>query len=153
MDNYTTLVDLIIQAELDGKPLHERILKLGKTPDYLLHHAGFSDLPLVITGSVVGKACFDHGIAKSVLHKLPAIIENSTKLFAPADERHKDSVVVLTAEIKGGYPIIVPIRKNKRMGRTEVFNAVSSVYAKEGPDPAVKWTQEGLLLWSASTAV
>ncbi len=146
MDNYTSLIDALIKSEMDGHPRHEMVLDLGPTPEFLLLHAAFPALNLVLKGSVVGKACFDHGIATSILKRLPEIIATPKSLYRPANSGLIDSVVVMTLETKGGCPIIVPIRKQQRIGRTGVFNTVTSIYAKEGPDPEKKWRRDGLLI-------
>ncbi len=52
---------------MNGNPRHEIVLDLGSTPKLLVEHAGFSDLKLLMTGAVVGKACFDHAISTSIL--------------------------------------------------------------------------------------
>lgn len=147
MDNYSTLVDLIIKEELQGKPSHERLIKLGKTPNYLIDHAGFPALELAIKGSVITKACFDHGIATSMLKRLPDIVANPKCLFKSAS-RPEESVVVLTFEVKGKaeLPIIVPISRNMSVGRENV-NLVASIYGKEGPNPEQKWKTQGLLIY------
>jgi len=110
LDNYTALVDALIKAELDGSRQHERVLQLGATPPQLIDRAGFTDLPLVVTGKVIGKACFDHGIRGSVLKRLPQILAEPKGVFRSASPAHGDSVVVLTFETHGEAPIIVPVR-------------------------------------------
>jgi hypothetical protein len=146
LDNYRSLVDLIIKDEMEGKPSHERVLLIGATPQYLIDHAGFPDLEMAIKANVICKACFDHGLSTSLLKRLPDIIAFPKCLFRPEDSRHVDSVVVLTLEVKGLHPIIVPLRMNQQVGRGNIYNLVSSVYGKEGPDPEVKWKSRGLLI-------
>ena len=147
MDNYHSLVDLIIKDEMDGKPNHERILDIGGTPKYLIDYAGFPNLRMAIKASVISKACFDHGVSKSLLKRLPDIISSPKCVFKPADPCHVDSVVVLTLEFKGMHPLIVPLRMRQQVGRGNIFNLVSSVYGKEGPDPESKWKKQGLLIY------
>jgi len=147
MDNYRTSVDLIIKSELNGKPTHEFVLLLGKTPDYLIRHIKFPDLPLVIKASVISKACFDHAISTTFLKQLPEIISNPKSVFKSANTSNKDSVVVLTFDFKGRSPIIIPIRKQQQIGRYGLFNTVTSVYAKDGPNPINRWINDGLLIW------
>lgn len=147
MNNFSSLIDLIILDECNGTPRHERIVSLGATPDYLQKNALFSDLELVITGKVIGKAHFDHGIGKKQLKNLPAILERPKSVFKSANAHQFDSVVVLTFEVKGTYPIIIPIRGNRLIGRNQKFNLITSIYAKEGPDPEEKWKQQGLLMY------
>lgn len=146
MDNYSSLIDLIIQDELDGNPSHERTIILGRTPTYLIDHAGFPELELAISAKVVAKAAFDHGIRKSFLKRLPGILEDPKTIFRSANPQLTDSVVVVTLEVKNNAPIIVPIRQNQMVGRSSTFNLVTSIYAKEGPDPEIKWQKSGLLI-------
>ncbi|MEJ1334436.1 MAG: hypothetical protein RPU34_09400 [Candidatus Sedimenticola sp. (ex Thyasira tokunagai)] len=147
MNNYGSLVDLLIKDEMLGNPQHERVLHLGETPEYLRKHAGFPELTLAIKGNVIGKAHFDHGVTTSMLKKLPRIICNPKSVFYPADPKHLGTVVVLTFEFKGHSPIIVPIRHNVQIGRNQRYNLVSSVYGKGGPDPERKWKADNLLIW------
>jgi hypothetical protein len=146
LDNYTTLVDIIIQNEAAGTPKHQPVLLLGETPDYLIQNAGYAQLPMAITGNVISKVHFDHGITKGIIKKLPEILANPKALFKSANVQQTDSVVVLTYEIKGFSPIVIPIVKNREIGRIQ-YNLVTSVYAKEGEDPELKWHKQGLLLW------
>lgn len=146
MDNYITLVDILIQNESAGIPHHTPILMLGETPNYLIENAGYLQLPMAITGKVISKIHFDHGITKTIIKKLPEILAKPKGLFKSANENQTDSVVVLTYEIKGFLPIVIPIVKNRVVGRIE-YNLVTSVYAKEGEDPELKWQKQGLLLW------
>jgi len=148
MSNFSQAAELVIKSEMEGVYHHEPILELGATPQYLVDHAGFKPLDLVVTAKVISKACFDHGIATSVIKRLPDIINTPKSLF---HSRHIEgsAVVVVTFELhKQVLPIIVPLHPEKRMGRRNC-NVVASMYAKEGPDPEVKWSSEGLKIWEA----
>ena len=145
MDNFSTLIELLIKEEMEGRPSHERVVILGDTPRYLREKAGFPDLKIAMTGKVVSKACFDHGIPTSMLKRLPKIIESPKSLFHSANVQMTDSVVVITLEFKQAGPIIIPMRREVLVGRQK-YNVVSSIYAKEGPDPAIKWKGQGLLI-------
>lgn len=148
MDNYSSLVDILIKDEMDGRPQHERLLHVCHTPEYMRIHAALPDLPLAITGKVVGKSHFDHGIHKSLLKNLPNVLQDAKCIFKPANSLHVDSVVVLTVEMKGNFPIIIPIKSNQRVGRGIcAYNLITSIYGKEGPHPEEKWKKAGLLLW------
>ena len=147
MSNFITLADVIIQNEMKGIKQNERILELGDTPQILIDECGFPKLPLAIKGSVISKICFDHGIPTSVIKRLPEIVNNPKMLFQSATGDMK-SVVVLTFEIKGSEPIIIPIRPNQTSGR-KAYNFISSVYAKSGPCPETKWRKDGLLIWES----
>jgi hypothetical protein len=134
---------------MQGTPHHEKILELGPTPKILIDHCDFPDIPLAIKASTISKIVFDHGISTSVVQGLYDVIENSKLIFKSANQRDQDSVVVLTLEVKGLSPIIIPIRKNQTSGRKK-FNFITSVYAKEGPNPEVKWKRDNLLLWEGT---
>lgn len=148
MSNFAQAVDLLIKAEMEGTARHEPLLELGPTPEYLVREANFGELDLVVTGKVISKACFDHGIPTSILKRLPEIIKDPKSLYRSA---HQDlsSVIVVTLELhREQYPIIIPIHPNKKMGRLRLCNVVASMYGKEGPDPEHKWREQGLHLWT-----
>ncbi len=147
MNNYKTLVDVIIRDELNGKPCHERLLILGSTPNFLVEHADFPDLNLAIKARTIAKACFDHGMPQSLLKRLPDVIDRPKSLYKSATHS-EDSVVVLTFETKGlsNFPVIIPIHREKAVGRGPKYNLVASVYAKEGPNPELRWRTGGLLI-------
>lgn len=148
MSNFAQALDLIIQSEVDGKPRHEIVLELGKTPYYFIQHAGFPDLDLIINGSIISKAHFDHGIPTSTLKRLPEIIANPKSLYRSA---HNDtsSVVVVSFEFQRRvYPVVIPVHPKKQVGRQRTCNVIASVYGKEGPDPEVKWQRQGLHIWT-----
>ncbi|MEX1221193.1 MAG: hypothetical protein WEA82_03660 [Idiomarina sp.] len=147
MSNFAQAVELLIKAEMEGKPKHEPLLELGPTPDYLINEAQFESLDLVVTGKVISKACFDHGIPTSVLKRLPEIIANPKSLYRSA-HRDSSSVIVVTLELhRKELPIIIPVQPSREMARKRICNVVASMYGKEGPNPEVKWKKEGLHLW------
>lgn len=146
MSNYATLVDLLIQNEMKGIQNHERILELGDTPEILVAECGFPQLPFAIKASTLSKICFDHGIATSVIKRIPDIVASPKCLFKSANPNFVDSVVVLTFELKNGDPIVVSVRQNMQAGR-KYYNFVTSMYQKEGQNPEVKWKAKDLLIW------
>lgn len=147
MSNFHTLVDAIIKSEMNGLPMHEQVLEIGKTPSILIDEAGFPDIDLAVNAKVISKMCFDHGLPTSMLKRLPEIINDPKSLFLSANPHQTDSVVVMTFEVKGSYPIIIPIQKNRKVGRNKIYNLVTSGYAKEGNNPDKKWRDKGLLIW------
>lgn len=148
-NNFRTLVQAVITAGMSGTPMHERILELGPTPQLLIDH-GFPALPLIIKAKTVDKICFDHGIATNVIERMPKLIAAPTHLFKSNSPTARDeSVIVVTIEVKNASPIIIAVQKNKMNGRREV-NEIASMYAKEGPNPVKKWSEEGLLLWDST---
>lgn len=142
--NYETLVDLAVKAEIEGKPRHELVLEVCHTPETLLR-IGFSPLLVVIKAKAIGKIFFDHGLTQRQIEKIPAILENPQAVYSSAT--HPDSVVVFTYEVHAGSPIIIPVAKDRQIGRGPLVNEVTSMYAKTGPDPRPRWRAEGLLLW------
>jgi hypothetical protein len=109
-----------------------------------MEHAGFPALDLVIKGSAVDKAHFDHGIPKSMLYRLADIIASPKALYRSATIQ--SSAVVITFEVKDGAPILIPLHANKLVGRSHV-NVVASVYNKEATVEQ-RWANAGLKLWS-----
>lgn len=141
--NFRTAVQLILQAGIEGRPKHEAVLSLGATPQFLLDN-GFPELPLSIKGATIDKAHFDHGVTRGVLERLPDIIASPKALYRSATVLHS-AAVVITFEMKGGSPILIPIHANKPVGRA-FANVVASIYAKEATIEA-RWKGAGLLLW------
>lgn len=133
---------------MKGVKNHERVLELGRTPQVLIDECGFPDLPFAIKASTVSKICFDHGIATSIIQRLPDLVSSPKCLFKSANAQFTDSVVVLTFELKDSAPIIISIRKDMMSGRSN-YNFVTSMYAKEGPNPEIKWKADNLLIWEA----
>lgn len=147
--NFKTLVGVVIQAEVEGKPRHELLLELGKTPLAILQAGGgsFDDLDLVLKAGTVGKMHFDHGVSKGLIERLPDILSAPKAIYKSGTQGALGAVVVMTFDTQRGFPLIIPVHANKRIGRDRVCNEVASMYAKEGPDPELKWRQAGLLLW------
>ncbi|RMR31202.1 MuF-C-terminal domain-containing protein [Pseudomonas syringae group genomosp. 3] len=150
-NNFKTLVGIVIQAEISGLALHERILELGPTPQFIIDLGiGFEQLDLILKAKNVGKMVFDHGMKQGVIERMPDLIVSPKAIYrsdSPNPSLAK-SAVVMTYETHNGSPIIVPIHSAKMVGRRKV-NEVASMYGKEGPDPEVKWKKAGLLLWEA----
>lgn len=148
--NFKTLVGVIIQAEMDGRPRHELLLELGPTPASIIQSGGkdFQGLDLVLKAKTVGKMHFDHSVPRGVIERLPEIL-NAPKAIYRSAAVPNGAVVVMTFEIQRGYPLIIPVHANRQIGRERFCNEVASMYAKEGPNPEVKWKAAGLLLWEA----
>ncbi len=147
--NFKTLVGVIVDAEIAGKPRHELLLELGETPAYILQNCpGFKALDLVLKAKNLGKMVFDHGMKKGMIERLPEILGKPKALYKSASEQVKDACVIMTFEAHNGFPIIIAVHPGKMIGRRMV-NEVASMYFKEGPDPQAKWKSAGLLLWEA----
>lgn len=161
--NYRTLLGVLLKdmtGQADGNTVvhHQRILTLGPTPQILVDH-GMPQLPIVITGKVVDKVFFDHGITKGMLERLYTLIDTPKAIYK-AHQGQPGSVVV-TFENKGGAPIVVAVHPNKRMGgrsdNPNFFNNIASIYDKQSNTPGetieVRWKREGLLLWEAAPVI
>lgn len=149
--NFKTLIGVIIQAEMEGKPRHELLLELGPTPQHIIQSGGvnFEGLDLVIKAKTVGKMHFDHAVPRGVIERLPEILDTPKAIYHSASGAVGSAVVVMTFETQRGYPLIVPIHAKKPIGRNRFCNEVTSMYAKEGPNPEEKWVKAGLLIWKA----
>lgn len=149
--NFKTLVGIVIQAEVYGKPRHELLLELGATPKTLLQAGGqqFEDLDLIIKAKTIGKMYFDHNVPKGMIERLPEILESPKAIYHSASGSKGGAIVVMTFEVQRGYPLIVPIHANRPIGRNRFCNEVASMYAKEGPNPEEKWEKAGLLVWKS----
>jgi hypothetical protein len=147
LNNFKTLIDILIKDEVNGIQNHERNIVIGDTPDILQKHAGFSSHRVLIKASTISKIHFDHGISTSLIHRIPELLNSPKSIFKSAT--HPDSAIVFTFEIQLGSPVLVVMQKDKLVGR-DTFNICASMYPKEGEDPEKKWERDGLLLWKVN---
>lgn len=145
--NYKVALGLMLQsmavAYEDNKHTnHQIVLTLGPTPPVLIT-LGLPQLPLVMTGKVVDKSFFDHGVTKGILEKAYQIIVAPKAVYK---SQTYNGHIVMSYETKGADPLIIAIHPNKQLGRGTVFNVVASIYFKEN-DPETRWGKDGLLLW------
>jgi hypothetical protein len=145
---FATNIQFILGASAAGRPRREVLLQVCHTPQCLID-CGFPSLPVCISGSVIEKSHFVHGITRSVLEQLADLLADPAAVFRSAT--HPDAAVVVTAQRKDGAPILVPVHKNKQVGRGTFVNQVASMYAKRAPVEA-RWVAEGLLLWRPKRA-
>ena len=125
---------------------HQIVLQLGPTPQILID-AGLPQLPVGLTGKVVDKCYFDHGITKGMLEKIYHVISVPRALYKSRNP--EDATVVMSYEIKGANPLIAAIHPNKQLaGRRDFYNNIASYYFKEN-NAEVRWKSDGLLLWEA----
>ena len=125
---------------------HQLVLTLGETPA-VLQNIGLPALPLAITGKVIDKCYFDHGISKGMLERIHSMVSTPKSIY----KAHLDQpgYVVITYEIKGTDPVIVVIHPNRQMaGRRDFYNVIASMYQKSG-NAEVRWKNDGLLLWES----
>lgn len=133
--------------EINKNKNHQIVLVLGPTPQILID-AGLPQLFVGMTGRVVDKCYFDHGITKSMLEKIYRIISTPRALYRSNDP--KDACVVISYEInKGADPLIAALHPNRQIaGRRDYYNSVASFYYKEHNAEA-RWKRDGLLIWEA----
>lgn len=127
---------------------HQIVLTLGPTPQVLID-IGLPQLPITMTGRVVDKCFFDHGLTKGMLERTYRIIESPKALY----KSPTTGCVAVSYEIKNSDPLIAAIHPNKQLGgRKDYFNNVASLYYKEN-NPEQRWKQQGLLLWERAGEV
>jgi hypothetical protein len=153
---FKTALGLLIKSMIqdsDAKQQtnHQVILPIGPTPQVLLD-LGMPDLQMVITGKVVDKVLFEHGIPKGTIERLYSLLEAPKAIFKGTLNNPGSAVV--TFEIKNMDPIIIAVHPNKQMARRDgtAYNNIASMYAKgnrAGESIEDRWTREGLLLWKA----
>ena len=142
--NFETLVDLVICSDKEGRPRHELVLNVGPTPESLVR-LGFNALALVVKAKTIGKMFFDHGLTQGHIEKIPAMLEGPQAIYR--SDTHPTNMVVLTYELKAGSPIIIPVARDRQIGRGPLVNEIVSMYAKTEPNPFRRWREQGLLLW------
>ena len=149
--NFSALVDAIVNASLGGHPVaKEQVGQLGATPQFL-QKFGLPDLPLGLKGKVIEKIVMDHGIPKSMVKRLAAIVAAPQAVYASAPPHHS-GVVVLTFEVTGLGQVMLSVASAQSVGRSQTMNLVTSVYAKEDARAFARWEADGLLLWRAKIA-
>ncbi|WP_143749294.1 MuF-C-terminal domain-containing protein [Caballeronia arvi] len=144
--NYRELLGLVMQANMAGIAEHSRIIVVGKTPPVLLALPGLaiSQLPLVITGKVIDKVHFDHGITRPVLERLYDTIARPKAIYR---SETAGGAVVVTFEVRPvSLPVIVALHPGKQLGR-KACNVIASIYAKDFAGIEEVWKKRGLLLW------
>ena len=149
--NFRVALNLMLKSMTDAYEInqvrnHQIGLQLGPTPQILID-AGLPQLPVGLTGKVVDKCFFDHGITKSMLEKIYHVISVPRALYKSRNPA--DATVVMSYEIRGANPLIAAIHPNKQLaGRRDFYNNIASYYFKEN-NAEVRWKNDGLLLWEA----
>lgn len=147
--NYKVALNLILQSMATAYNAnmhvnHQIVLTLGPTPKLLVDY-GFPPLPLAITGKVVDKCVYDHGLTKGTLERAYQMISTPKSIYQTADT----GCVVMSYDTKGPDPLILAIHPSKQLGgRKEFYNNVASIYYKQN-NPEVRWKQQGFLMWEA----
>ena len=103
---------------------------------------------LLATASLLGHEAGNGGYSQSkpTAYDASPLLGEVPKAIYRSDT-HPTNMVVLTYELKAGAPIIIPIARDRQIGRGPLVNELVSMYAKTGPDPTRRWRCQGLLLW------
>lgn len=144
--NYRDQLGTVMQANMTGATEHGRLVIVGETPPVLLALPGFtiSQLPLVITGKVIDKVHFDHGITRPVLERLYDTIAQPKAVYRSDTA---GGAVIVTFEVRPvDLPVVVALHPGKLIGR-QVCNVIASIYAKNFAGIEDAWKERGLLLW------
>lgn len=142
--NFAAAIQLVLTAATTGTPQKETVLTICDTPQYLIDHCGFAQLPLIIKAATVDKVHFDHGVTKGLLQRLESVLLSPKALYK--SDTVAQGAVVVTLEVKNGNPIVIAIHPNKLIGRL-TCNVVASIYDKP-QNIEIKWQASGLLLWA-----
>ena len=144
--NYRDLLGAVMRANMAGNAEHGRIVVVGETPPVLLALPGLaiSQLPLVITGKVIDKVHFDHGITRPMLERVYDTIARPKAIYR---SETAGGAVIVTFEVRPvELPVIVALHPGKLLGR-KPCNVIASIYAKEFVGIEDVWKKRGLLLW------
>jgi hypothetical protein len=152
--NFRVALGLLLksmQTDYEGNRFsnHKVVLTLGPTAQILVD-AGLPQLPISMTGKVVDKCFYDHGLTKTMLEKTYHVLSTPRALYKSSDVKQPDSCVVMSYDLnKKGDPLIAAVHPNKQLGgRPEYHNNLATYFFKEN-DPETRWKKEGLLLWEA----
>jgi hypothetical protein len=138
---FNAAVDAAIEAGMKGeRPSLEHIAIGTTTP--VLRAASMSDGDLRTTPTILAKAVFDHGVTKSMLKRLPDLLENPVMVLDSATGPGR--FVVVTSESVGGRPLLVVISPEETRG-AKSFNFVPSVYPKDDLGAIQRWLNDGKL--------
>jgi hypothetical protein len=144
--NYRELLGVVMRANLAGHAEHMRLVTVGKTPPVLLTLPGLAipQLPLVVTGKVIDKVHFDHGITQPMLERLYDTIASPKAIYR---SETAGGAVIVTFEIRPvDLPVVVALHPGRLIGR-RAYNVIASIYAKNFAGIECAWKQRGLLLW------
>lgn len=144
--NYRKMLGMIMEANMIGNAEHGRVVVVGQTPPVLLALPGMaiSQLPIVITGKVIDKVHFDHGITRPMLERLYDTIAQPKAVYR---SETAGGAVIVTFEVRPvELPVIVALHPRKLLGR-RACNLIASIYAKDFVGIEEVWKGRGLLLW------
>ena len=119
---------------------HDVVFNLGATP-MSLTSCGLPLLSLAITGKVLEKNYFHHGITLEKFSTTMALLTSPLAIYKSATVE-KNSIVVQTDQLLKGESIIVAIKFDAYIERLNV-NRISSMYTK--PQGVIDgWERNGL---------
>lgn len=80
---YRDMLGIVMRANMVGNTEHSRLVVVGETPPVLLALPGLPivQLPLVMTGKVIDKVHFDHGITRPMLERLYHTVANPKAIY------------------------------------------------------------------------
>lgn len=153
---FNAAVDDAIAAGMKGEKPGRQPVSIGTTTP-ALRAAGLADGELRTSPTILAKAVFDHGVTKTLLKKIPDLLE--TPVMVLTSDTVDKSFVVVTSELVGGKPLLVVISPEVTRGNV-AFNFVPSVYPKDDLGAIQRWIDSGKLkyidkkqspLWFGST--
>lgn len=138
---YDEAVDAAVADGMAGKAPGRGPVAIGDT-SAALQAAGLPAGELRTSPAVLAKVVFDHGVPKSMLKRIPELLESPVMVFA------SDSVagryVAVTSEMVRGQPLVVAISPEETRG-ARTFNFVPSLYPKDDLRAIQRWLNDGKL--------
>ena len=141
--NYDAAVDSAIAAAVKGDPPARGHITVGTTSP-ALQAAGLPDQNLRTSAQILAKAHFDHGVPKSMLKRIPELLDNPVMVFKSDTQAGK--YVVATNEFLNGKPLLVIVSPEKNLEGVG-FNFMPSVYPKDYVKTIQGWIDGGLLTY------
>ena len=138
---FNQAVDDVVSAAMKGDPLPRAHVSVGTTSP-TLQAAGIPAGNLRTSARVLSKVVFDHGVTKSVLKKLPDLLDAPVMVFE--SDTVPGSYVAVTSEMVRGLPLIVAISPEQVTGGAS-FNFVPSLYPKDDLNAIQRWLKAGHL--------
>ena len=150
--NYKTALQLMLKSMIEAyeenqSRNHQLVLIPGQTPEILINY-GFKPLSISITGKVIDKTFFDHGVTRTQLERIYKILESPKSIYRSNNNDVPNGSVLISYETnKNSLPLIIAIHPNKQIGR-QIYNNIASIYFKDG-DAETRWKKMNLLQWEA----
>jgi hypothetical protein len=138
---YGDAVDAAIQSGIKGEPPGRQPVAVGSIAP-ALRAAGIPDGALRISPTILSKAVFDHGVTKSVLKRLPEMLQSPVMVFE--SDTVLGSFVVVTSEMVNEKPLLVVVSPQESTG-AKTFSFVPSLYPKEDISAIQRWLASGKL--------